>query len=65
LKHEDFLAAAETMGINKKILHNTMELFKYAKPELLAVLDKSFVSDSMKAAYFQLFHQRYAQLRLD
>lgn len=65
LKYEDFLAAAETMGIHKKILDNTLELFKYAKPELLTVLDKSFASDSMKAAYFQLIHQRYAQLGLD
>lgn len=53
------------MEINKKILDNTLELFKYAKHELLAVLDKSFISDSMKAVYLQLIHQRFAQLGLD
>lgn len=62
LKYEDFLASAENMGISKKILDSTLELFKYAKPEILNVLEKSFVSDSMKEAYYQLIQQRYAQL---
>jgi serine/threonine-protein kinase HipA len=36
----------------------------YAKPEMLAVLDKSFVSDEFKEKYASLIHQRYAQLGL-
>jgi serine/threonine-protein kinase HipA len=65
LKYEDFLATAETMGISKKILDSTLELFTYAKPEMLSVLDKSFVSDPMKSAYNELINQRYAQLGIE
>jgi serine/threonine-protein kinase HipA len=64
LKYTDFLAAFENGGLSQKVLDKTLELFLYAKPEILAVLDKSFVSDEFKEKYASLIHQRYAQLGL-
>ncbi len=64
LKHADFLAAYENGGLNKKILDNTLELFYYCKPEMLAVLEKSFVNDEYKAKYVSLVNNRYKQLDL-
>jgi serine/threonine-protein kinase HipA len=64
LKYADFLAAYELCGLNKKILDNTLELFEYAKPEILEVLEKSFVSDAFKIKYSQLIDERYKQLGL-
>jgi serine/threonine-protein kinase HipA len=64
LKYSDFLAAYELSGLNKKILDNTLELFEYAKPEILEVLEKSFVSDALKLKYTQLIGERYKQLGL-
>lgn len=64
LNYKDFLAAFETSGLNKKVLDNTLELFVYAKPEMLAVLEKSFVSEERKVAYAKLLNQRYHQLGL-
>lgn len=56
--------AFENGGLSKKLLDKTLELFLYAKPEILAVLEKSFVSDELKVKYEALIHQRYAQLEL-
>lgn len=64
LKYNDFLMAFENGGLSKKVLDKTLELFLYAKPEILAVLEKSFVSDELKVKYEALIHQRYAQLGL-
>jgi serine/threonine-protein kinase HipA len=64
LKYADFLAAFENGGLNKKILDNTLELFYYCKPEMLAVLEKSFVSDAYKMKYATLVNSRYKQLDL-
>lgn len=64
LKYADFLAAFENGGLNKKILDNTLELFLYAKPEMLTVLEKSFVSDEYKMKYAVLIESRYKQLGL-
>jgi serine/threonine-protein kinase HipA len=58
------LAAYELGGLNKKILDNTLELFEYAKPEMLEVLNKSFVSDAFKTKYSHLIGERYKQLGL-
>lgn len=64
LKYVDFLAAFENGGLNKKVLDNTLELFLYAKPEMLTVLEKSFVSDEYKMKYAVLIESRYKQLGL-
>ncbi|WP_291119830.1 HipA domain-containing protein [Flavobacterium sp. UBA6135] len=64
LKYIDFLSAYENGGLNKKVLDNTLELFVYAKPEMEAVLEKSFVSDEYKSKYYSLIDSRYKQLNL-
>ena len=64
LKYADFLAAFENGGLNKKVLDNTLELFLYAKPEMLTVLEKSFVSDEYKMKYAVLIESRYKKLGL-
>lgn len=65
LKYTDFLAAFENCGLSKKVLDNTLELFVYAKPEMLEVLNKSFVSDEYKLKYMSLINARYKQLGLE
>lgn len=65
LKYEDFLASFENCGLSKKVLDNTLELFAYAKPEMLSVLDKSFVSDEYKMKYVSLMERRFRQLDLE
>jgi serine/threonine-protein kinase HipA len=65
LKYNDFLVAYESAGLSKKVLDNTLQLFKYAKPEMLAVLEKSFVSDDYKMKYATLVGRRYRQLDLE
>lgn len=64
LKYQDFLAAFENSGLNKKILDKTLELFVYCKPEMFDVLKKSFVNDEYKEKYYQLINSRYKQLGL-
>lgn len=64
LKYDDFLAAYEKCGLSKKVLDNTLELFVYAKPEMEAVLGKSFVRDEYKMKYLSLMESRYKQLDL-
>jgi serine/threonine-protein kinase HipA len=64
LNYKDFLAAYENGGLNKKVLDNTLELFQYCKPEMEAVLEKSFVSEEYKANYYTLLNNRYKQLGL-
>lgn len=64
LKYNDFLAAFEKSGLSKKVLDKTLELFVYAKPEMLNVLEKSFVSDEFKTKYSKLLTKRYEQLGL-
>lgn len=64
LKYNDFLAAYEKCGLSKKVLDNTLELFVYAKPEMEAVLGKSFVRDEYKMKYLSLMESRYKQLDL-
>lgn len=65
LKYNDFLVAYENCGLSKKVLDNTLELFKYCKPEMFDVLEKSFVSDAFKQKYKALVNQRYEQLGVD
>ncbi|MFI0490650.1 HipA domain-containing protein [Flavobacterium sp.] len=64
LNYNDFLAAYVNGGLNKKVLDNTLELFVFCKPEMLAVLEKSFVSDEYKEKYYSLINSRYKQLKL-
>jgi serine/threonine-protein kinase HipA len=65
LNYKDFLAAYENGGLNKKVLDNTLELFQYCKPEMEAVLEKSFVSEEYKEKYYALLNNRYKQLGLE
>lgn len=64
LKYNDFLTAYENCGLSKKVLDNTLELFVYAKPEMEAVLAKSFMSNEYKMKYLNLMENRYKQLEL-
>lgn len=64
IHYNDFLFAFENCGLNKKILDKTLELFVYCKPEMFAVLDKSFVSDVFIQRYKNLIDARYKQLGL-
>lgn len=64
LKYQDFLFAYEKSGLSKKVLDNTLELFKYCKPEMIEVLNKSFVSDELKKKYASLIDSRYRQLEV-
>lgn len=64
LNYKDFLMAFENGGLNKKVLDNTLDLFVYAKPELVTILEKSFVNDEYKENYFSLINKRYKQLGL-
>ncbi|TRX37535.1 HipA domain-containing protein [Flavobacterium restrictum] len=65
LNYNDFLAGYENGGLSKKILDNTLALFYYCKPEMIAVLEKSFVSDAYKSSYLQLLNERYKRLGLE
>ncbi len=64
IKYQDFVTAYENCGLNKKTLDSTLELFLYCRPEIEAVLQKSFVSDEFKAKYASLIQKRYRQLDL-
>ncbi|MEN9303278.1 MAG: hypothetical protein RL264_1707 [Bacteroidota bacterium] len=64
LKYNDFLAAYETCGLNKKVLDDTLELFVYCKPEMQEVLANSFVSQTFRDKYRNLMDERYLQLGL-
>lgn len=64
LNYNDFLAAYENGGLNKKVLDNTLELFKYCKPEMEKVLEKSFVSDDYKSKYSKLLNERFKRFNL-
>ncbi|MBK7633676.1 MAG: HipA domain-containing protein [Saprospiraceae bacterium] len=64
LNYNDFLSAYNLCGLNKKVLDNTLELFKYCKPEMLQMLDKSFVQDEYKAKFQTLINARFEQLGL-
>jgi serine/threonine-protein kinase HipA len=65
LNYSDFLSAYEKGGLSKKVLDNTLELFKYCKPEMEKVLEKSFVSDGYKKEYRSLLHDRFQRLDLE
>jgi serine/threonine-protein kinase HipA len=62
LNYNDFLSAFNLSGMNKKVLDNTLELFMYCKPEMLRVLEQSFVQDEYKSKYHTLINERFAQL---
>ena len=64
LKYEDFLTAYENCGLSKKVLDHTLELFVYAKPEMEAVLEKSWVCEDLKVKFKALIESRFTQLGL-
>lgn len=64
LKYSDFLAAYIRCGLSKKVLDNTLELFFYCKPEMIEILEKSFVNQELIADYKKLINLRYKQLGL-
>lgn len=64
LAYKDFCAAFENCGLSKRYLDNTLDLFVYAKPEMLDVLEKSFVSAEYQQRYRVLIDSRYKQLGL-
>jgi len=65
LRYKDFLTAYENCGLNKKVLENTLELFTYCRPEMIDVINNSFVSKEFKEKYTSLVNDRYRQLGLD
>jgi serine/threonine-protein kinase HipA len=64
LNYNDFLAAYQSAGLSKKVLDNTLELFKYCKPEMEKVIEKSFVANEYKNKYYTLLNERYKRLNL-
>lgn len=64
LTYSDFLTAYENSGLSKKVLDNTLELFTYCLPEMLSVLENSFVNDEFKTKYAKLIIQKFNQLGL-
>ncbi len=64
LHYTDFLSAYLRGGLSKKVLDNSLELFKYCKPEMEAILERSFVSGKMKKNYLELLNKRFRQLDL-
>jgi serine/threonine-protein kinase HipA len=65
LHYNDFVEAYKNAGLQKKVLDNTLELFKYCKPEMFGVLEKSFVSEEFQEGYQSLITKRYKQLGLE
>jgi len=65
LTYKDFLTAYETSGLSKKVLDKTLELFTFCKPEMLSVLEKSFVNEAYKQKYVSMIASRYKQLGLE
>ncbi len=64
LNYHDFLSAYENCGLNKKVLDATLELFTYCKPEMMSVLEKSFVNEEFQQKYATLLNKKYKQLGL-
>jgi len=64
LKYNDFLVAYETSGLNKKVLDNTLENFKYCLFEFENMINKSFLSDEYKQGYLDLIKERYKRFGL-
>jgi serine/threonine-protein kinase HipA len=64
LNYRDFLSAYENCGLNKKVLDATLELFTYCKPEMMSVLEKSFVNEEFQQKYATLLNKKYKQLGL-
>jgi serine/threonine-protein kinase HipA len=64
LNYRDFLSAYETCGLNKKVLDATLELFTYCKPEMMSVLERSFVNEEFQQKYANLLTKKYKQLGL-
>ena len=65
LKYQDFLAAYQNSGLSKRVLDNTLELFRYCKPEMFDVLEECFLSDELKMDYRVLINNRFKQLGLE
>lgn len=64
LNYRDFLSAYQNCGLNKKVLDATLELFTYCKPEMMSVLEKSFVNEEFQQKYANLLNKKYKQLGL-
>jgi len=64
LNYNDFLTAYKLSGMGQKVLDNTLELFTYCKPEMLNVLENSFVKNEFKSKYTTLINSRFKQMGL-
>ncbi len=64
LNYKDFLSAYQKSNLSQKVLDNTLELFKYCKPEMQDAINNSFASSAMQDAYKQLLNNRFKQLGL-
>lgn len=64
IKPADFVALQKTLQISDKSLQTTMQRFSAALPTWLAIIDESFISDSMKLRYQNLIKARATRLNL-
>jgi serine/threonine-protein kinase HipA len=64
LKYNDFLLAFETSGLNKKVLDNTLENFKYCYYEFENMVKKSFLTEDFKTGYMDLVRERFQRFGL-
>ncbi|MCE7059841.1 HipA domain-containing protein [Dyadobacter sp. CY343] len=65
LKLEYFERFGVGLGLNKKQIENVFRRFLKYKPVAMDWVDKSFLSDSNKAAYKNVLEERYVRLKSD
>ncbi|MBA3900640.1 MAG: HipA domain-containing protein [Bacteroidetes bacterium] len=62
LKREHFERLGKSMGLNAKQILSAFNRMAKNKPKAIAWIEKSFLSDKMKAAYIDVLETRYKQL---
>ncbi len=64
LKREQFEQLGERLGLTPKQIRGTFNRIIKNKPKVFSWIDQSFLSEDMKAAYKEVFSERYGKLEL-
>lgn len=64
LKREQFEQLGERLGLTPKQIRGTFNRIIKNKPKAFSWIDQSFLSEDMKAAYKEVFSERYGKLEL-
>lgn len=64
LKREQFEQLGERLGLTPKQIRGTFNRIIKNKPKAFSWIDQSFLSEDMKAAYKEVFSERYGKLQL-